>query len=387
MSMPWRFPIPRQAGRWPSGLARYRHRVCHIIPAMFGEGGVFGGAERYSFELARHMALFTPTILVTFGHQRRRYTTPEGLRVVVLERPWYVRRQQFNPIHPGLIRAVAEADVIHCHQTHTLASELAALLARVSGRRVFTSDLGGGGWCLGARFRTSGLFHGHLHISDYSRKLAGGVNDPRHDVILGGVDTAKFSPAAHVPREPLVVFVGRLLPHKGVDVLVEALPPGMTLELIGRPYSEQYHMRLKELAAGKRVLFRTDCDDTEVVRAYRRAACVVLPSVYRDCYGHETRVPELLGQTPLEAMSCGTPAIVTRVASLPEVVEDGETGFIIPPNDPDALRARLEWVRDHPEKAHQIGAAGRKRVGEMFTWERVIERCLAAYGLTNSGGK
>lgn len=362
-------------------------RVCHITPALFGDGGVFGGAERYSFELARHMALSTPTVLVSFGQQARRFTTTEGLRVVVLERPWYVRGQRFNPIHLGLIQAVAEANVLHCHQTNTLASELAAFLARVSGRRIFTTDLGGGGWCLGARFRTSGLFHGHLHISDYSRKLAGGMNDPKHDVILGGVDTAKFSPAAHVPREPLVVFVGRLLPHKGVDVLVEALPPGMTLELIGRPYSEQYHDKLRELAAGKQVLFRTDCDDTEVVRAYRRAMCVVLPSVYRDCYGNESHVPELLGQTPLEAMSCGTPAIVTRVASLPEVVKDGETGFVIAPNDPDALRVQLEWIRDHPEKALEMGRAGRRRVENLFTWNQVVARCLMPYGISKTGGK
>jgi glycosyltransferase involved in cell wall biosynthesis len=260
-----------------------------------------------------------------------------------------------------------------------LASEVAAMLGRLSGRRVFASDLGGGGWCLGARLRTAGWFHGHLHISEYSRTLAGGATDPRHRVILGGVDTEKFSPAPDVPREPLVVFVGRLLPHKGVDVLVEALPPGMTLELIGRPYSELYHARLRELAAGKGVVFRTDCDDSEVVRAYRRATCVVLPSVYRDCYGNESRVPELLGQTPLEGMACGAAGIVTDVASLPEVVADGETGFVVPPNDPAALRAKLEWLRDNAADARAMGDAGRRWVLERFTWPTVVRRCLAAY--------
>jgi glycosyltransferase involved in cell wall biosynthesis len=356
-----------------------RPRVTHLVPALFGRGGVFGGGERYAFELARHMAREVPTTLVSFGDRPERFTTPDGLLVQVLGPAWAVRGQRLNPLHAGLIRAVASADVIHAHQTNVLASEVAALLGRLGGRRVFASDLGGGGWCLGARLRTAGWFHGHLHISEYSRTLAGGATDPRHRVILGGVDTEKFSPAPDVPREPLVVFVGRLLPHKGVDVLVEALPPGMTLELIGRPYSELYHARLRELAAGKGVVFRTDCDDSEVVRAYRRATCVVLPSVYRDCYGNESRVPELLGQTPLEGMACGAAGIVTDVASLPEVVADGETGFVVPPNDPAALRAKLEWLRDNAADARAMGDAGRRWVLERFTWPTVVRRCLAAY--------
>lgn len=354
-------------------------RVTHLTPALFGRGGVYGGGERYAFELARHMAREAPTTLVAFGDRPERFTTTDGLRVQVLGPSWAVRGQTFNPLHLGLIRAVASADVVHCHQTHILASELAALLGRPSGRRVFASDLGGGGWNLASRLRTDRWFHGHLHISEYSRSLAGGANDPRHRVILGGVDTATFSPSSQVPREPLVVYVGRLMPHKGIDDLIQAVPPGLTLELIGRPYHEPYFARLRELAAGKRVVFRPECDDTEVVRAYRRATCVVLPSVYRDFYGNESNVPELLGQAPLEGMACGAAAIVTNVASLPEVAADGVTGFVVPPNDPPALRARLEWLRDHPAEAVRMGEAGRRWVSERFTWPAVVRRCLAAY--------
>jgi glycosyltransferase involved in cell wall biosynthesis len=153
----------------------------------------------------------------------------------------------------------------------------------------------------------------------------------------------------------------------------------LTLELIGRPYHDGYFARLKAAAAGKRVLFRTDCDDEEIVRAYRRATGVVLPSVYRDCFGTETLVPELLGQTPLEGMACGAAGVVTNVASLPEVVVDGVTGFVVPPNDPPALRAKLEWLRDHPHQAALMGEAGRRWVSEQFTWPAVVSRCLAAY--------
>jgi glycosyltransferase involved in cell wall biosynthesis len=353
--------------------------VVHLTPALFGAGGVFGGGERYSFELARHMARVTPTSLVAFGDRPRRFTTPDGLRVRVLGPAWPVRGQRHNPIHHGMIRAVLAADVVHCHQHHTLAAELAALLARASGRRVFASDLGGGGWGFSSRVNTDRWFHGHLHISEYSRRTAGHDGRRSARVVYGGVDAELFSPDPTVPREPLAVFVGRLMPHKGVNDLVEALPGGLALELIGRPYDARFLADLKRLAGAKPVSFRHDCDDAEIVRAYRRAACVVLPSVSRDCYGNETRVPELLGQTLIEGMACGTPAVCTAVASMPEVVADGVTGFVAPPNAPAALRAKLEYLRDNPAAVRAMGTAGRERVLDRFTWPGVVDRCLEAY--------
>jgi glycosyltransferase involved in cell wall biosynthesis len=193
------------------------------------------------------------------------------------------------------------------------------------------------------------------------------------------VDTEKFQANPAVAREPLVLFVGRLLPHKGVDDLIEALPPGLSLELIGRPYDQRFANELQQLAAGKPVRFRHDCDDAELVRAYQRALCVVLPSVYRPRCGGETRVPELLGQTLLEGMACATAGVGTDVASLPEVVVDGETGFLVPPNNTTALGERLEWLRDHPAEAMRLGEAGCRRVLERFTWPAVVQRCLDAY--------
>ena len=280
-------------------------RVVHLTPALFGHDGAFGGAERYSYELARHMARVAATTLVSFADRPGRRTTSDGLQVWSLGPAWYVRGQRFNPLHPDLLRAIAAADVIHCHQTHTLAAEIAALAARVTGRRVFTSDLGGGGWGFSSRVNTDRWFQGHLHISRYSRMVAGHEGRAEAQVIYGGVDTALFAPDPSVPKEPLVAFVGRLLPHKGVNDLVQALPEGLTLELIGRPYHNRFQVDLRRLAAGKRVIFRQDCGDDDIVRAYQRALCVVLPSVYRDLYGKESRVPELLGQTLLEGMACG----------------------------------------------------------------------------------
>jgi glycosyltransferase involved in cell wall biosynthesis len=352
--------------------------VLHIAPAPFGDGGVFGGAERYALELARHMAEVTSTRLVTFADAPERHADGR-LEVRTLGPAWRVRGERFNPFHPALVRHLAWADVVHCHQRAVVASSFAAAVGRGFGRKVFVSDLGGGGWDISAYLQTDRWFHAHLHISQYSRTLAGHAGWHRAHVIYGGVDTDRFAPDGSVPKEPLVVFVGRVMPHKGVNDLIEALPDGITLEVIGRPYHDRFLAALKQLSAGKSVVFRTNCDDAELVRAYRRAMCVVLPSVYRTMYGDETRVPELLGQTLLEGMACGTPAIGTDVASMPEVVVDGVTGFIVPPNDPAVLRTRLEWLRDHPDDVARMGRAGRERVLDAFTWPAVVRQCLEVY--------
>lgn len=354
------------------------HHVVHLVPALFGPRGVVGGAERYALELARAMANEVPTALVTFGSEDA--TESRGkLTVRVLGRPRYVRGQKSNPISLRLFSALQSASIVHCHQQHVVASSAAALFCRLTGRRVFVSDLGGGGWDISSYLSTDGWYHDHLHISEYSRRVFGHQNYRRARVILGGVDTAKFSPNRTVSRSGEVLYVGRILPHKGINYLIDGLPDDMKLTVVGKPDDTRFLNDLRKAAAGKQVAFRHDVDDDELVRAYRTALCIVLPSVYCSMYGQRTKVPELLGQTLIEGMACSTPGLCTDVASLPEVIEDGVTGFVVPPNDPDALRERLEWFRDNPREAAMLGDAARNRVLERFTWSSVVQRCLQIY--------
>jgi glycosyltransferase involved in cell wall biosynthesis len=357
--------------------------VLHVVPALFdAKDGIIGGAERYVLELARHMAAVVPTRLLTFGDKSREERFG-SLEIRVAGGAWYVRGQRSNPISPALLREVRRASIVHCHQQHVLASSLSAMLARLLRRRVFCTELGGGGWDVSGYVSTDRWYHGHLHISEYSRRIAGHAGRSWAHVIFGGVDTERFSPDPAVARDSTVLFVGRILPHKGINDLVDALEPGMRAEIVGPAPYPAYLEELRSRARGKQVAFRTDCDDAALVDAYRRAACVVLPSVYRDLYGGETRVPELLGQTLLEGMACGAPGICTDVASLPEVIAHGQTGFVAPPNDPLALRAALRWMMAHPHERAAMGERGRQRVVEKFSWNAVVAACLRIYGLSS----
>lgn len=360
--------------------------VAHIIPALFGNrDGITGGAERYAFELARHMARVVPTSLITFG-ERAREESVDDLRIRVIGRPWHVRGQRANPFALGLLPEVARARIVHCHQQHIVASSIAAATARICGKRVFCSDLGGGGWDVSAYVSTDRWFHGHLHISEYSQSIAGHDGKPWSSVIWGGVDTDKFSPKAMLERKREVLFVGRVLPHKGIDLLLRALPDDLPLRIIGPAPDARYLRDLHQLASGKLVTFEHNVDDPALVEAYRTARAVVLPSVYDDMYGNHSDIPELLGQTLLEGMACGAPGIATDVASLPEVVEHNISGFIVSPRDPEELRMALGAVADDEARTSQLGEAARARVIEKFGWTGVVQRCLAVYNGTTDAG-
>ena len=352
-------------------------RVLHVVPALFGSGGVVGGAERYALELARNMATAVPTRLLTFGDHERSFVE-DALPIRVIGRTRYVRGQKFNPFSLSVLPELRGADIIHCHQKHIAISTFLGMAGRAARKRVFVTDLGGGGWDISSYVNTDRLFNGHLHISEYSRRVFRHSANRRARVIGGGVDVEKFSPTER-ERENRVLYVGRLLPHKGIDVLIRAMPADLELEIIGRPYDSRYFNDLQRLAEGKRVTFRQDCEAAELIDAYRSALCIVLPSVYTDMYGATTTVPELLGQTLLEGMACGTPAIGTDVASIPEIIQEGASGFIVSPSDPIALGDRIARLAADRELVRRMGLGARERVLAGFRWDDVVGRCLEAY--------
>jgi glycosyltransferase involved in cell wall biosynthesis len=357
--------------------AQPRPRVAVVYPIPFGEDGVFGGGERYALELAKALARETPTRLVTFGQRPRRERL--GDLEIRIHRPLrYIHGVRANPLSFGFLRDLRGMDVVHCVAWNTLVTDLAVLRARLTGQRAFITDVGGGASFTLQRWLPIGRWvDGYLLIAAQGGAQFTAWRD-RWSILLAGIDTARFRPAPGVERSG-VLFVGRLLPHKGIDTLIEAMDPDVPLRVVGRPYHEKYFALLQELAAGKRVTFVTDASDDEILGYYQTAAVSVLPSVNRTVYGDWAPLPELLGFTLLEAMACGAAVICTRVGALEEVVEDGTSGFLVPPSDPAALRDRLRLLLGDPALASRCGAAARRRIEEVFTWEQVARRCLEAY--------
>jgi glycosyltransferase involved in cell wall biosynthesis len=354
--------------------------IAYLTPLYFDERSCLGGGERYPLNLARGVVAASggdyAVELISFGAAplRRELAPGVGLRVLPMAG---------RPAHPldvlswELPAAIAGADLLHIHQVHTRCSEVGLLVARARRLPVCLTDHGGVSSDLGAELGAWDLVDRVVCQSDFGRSLY--RTSAPTVVIKGGVDGGPFTPPPPGGRPPRdrVLYVGRLLPHKGIDRLIEALPPGLPLTVCGRPYHDDYHARLKALAAGKPVTFVTDADDAAIRGLYARAWANVLPSAYRDCYGQVHLAPELMGFTLLEAMACGTPAVCSRVAAMPEFVRHGETGFVFA--DEAELHEQLKTLASDPALVERMGAAARRAVEEEFDLTVAGARLLAVY--------
>jgi glycosyltransferase involved in cell wall biosynthesis len=215
-----------------------------------------------------------------------------------------------------------------------------------------------------------------LHLSRYAQEVAGRTGHPADAVLLGGTD----GPVARRGEDRgQVLYVGRLLPHKGADLLIEAAEAHWDVTIVGAALDQRYEGDLRRLAAGRRVTFLPTADDAALEAAYAAAAVVVVPSRWRDRYGNESRVPELLGLVALEAAARGIPVVASDVASLPEIVEDGVTGLLYPSGEVAELRARVNALLADPARRHAMGRAAQARVAERFTWAGAASVAVGAY--------
>jgi glycosyltransferase involved in cell wall biosynthesis len=356
-------------------------RVIHVAPSVFGPDGLYGGGERYPLELARALADQVDCELVTFGPRPATWRAEGGLRVRVLRPLTWLHGHPAQPVAPLLPAALTRAQVVHAHHFRSVPTRMSALTARVLGAGTAVTDHGLLGRTWGGLVHR--LFDRYLAVSHCSARLLG-APPARTQVIYGGADTRRFTPVAGADRDG-VLFVGRLTPHKGIDRLIRALPAGAALRIAGgaghhaRPPERDYPALLHRLAQSHDVTFLGPVPDPDLPGLYRRAVVLALPSVDRTCYGRHVPVSELLGLVALEAMASGTPVVASRIGGLAEVVVDGETGFLVPPGDTEALSECLARLLSDRRLAARLGANARDLVVERFTWRACADRCLAAY--------
>jgi glycosyltransferase involved in cell wall biosynthesis len=352
-------------------------RVVHVTPTYFAPESLLGGGERFAEELAAAMAARGAEVkLVSFGPAARRERPRPGYERVILE-SW--TKDRMTPFAPGLLAELREADVIHCHQYFVLPTFLAALFGRLRGSRVFVSDLGGGGWTPGYQIDQSRWIDGHLPLSAYAARGLPGRNR-RYRVIYGGVDLERYpmrSEDPEIAHDGAVVFLGRVLPHKGIHFLIAGLPPGVPLHVVGPTPDSSYLDRLRGMAAGKEVRFHGPLPDAEVIDRLGRAMALVHPTPV-DAAG-EAGAHELFGLALVEAMARGCPVIASDAASLPEIVTPEVDGLLVPPNRPEAIGAAILRLRADRELWARLARGARQTVEARFTWRRVVDRCLEAY--------
>jgi starch synthase len=360
---------------------------------------VYGGAGVHVAYLARELAGLVDLTVHCQGADR-----PGA----VAHRPWD-HLAEANPAlgvmsaDLSMTAAVGSADVVHSHTWYAnLAGHLASLLYGVPHlvtvhsleplRPWKAEQLGGGyalsSWCERVAVEAAACV---IAVSEGMRAdvLAAypAVPPGRIRVIRNGIDTAEYAPdpATDVlkqygvdPARPSVIFVGRITRQKGVPVLLRAasaLDPAAQLVLCaGQPDTPELAAEVEGLVADLRaarsgvIWIPEMLPKHAVIQLLSHATVFACPSLY-----------EPLGIVNLEAMACGTAVVASAVGGIPEVVSDGETGLLVPPDDPEALAAALNALLGDPARADAFGRAGRERAVTEFGWQAVAAQTADLY--------
>lgn len=212
-----------------------------------------------------------------------------------------------------------------------------------------------------------------------------GLEPSKVDVIPCGVDLGQFTPGDGPSTPPTIVCLGRLVPRKGIDLVIRGLAQlhragrsDVVLDVIGGsadggefagdPEVTRLRRLAAELGVEEHVHLRGHMDRDEIPTAIRSAAIVACTPWY-----------EPFGIVPLEAMACGVPVIAAAVGGLQNTVVDDSTGLLIPPGEPAAFAAAAERILSSPDFARSLGTAGIERARQSYTWARVAEATEAAY--------
>ncbi len=368
-------------------MGNWLPRVLILPSSSYARHRTIGGGERYALEYARAMSALVPTTLGLFDLCEG--TSQDG--------PLEIRRfglRNFSdqwgfPATTKAFREMGAYDVVHCLCFPTSLSEAAVLLARWRRQITVLTDVGGGGRSLSgylgkisSRIDLHQLADGIAHLSGYAGTFFSHWHKPQ-TILYGGADcgsvTAPFTGG-------YALFVGRLLPHKGILNVIRSLDSQTRLRVVGRPYDLDYFNQLQAEATGKRVTFITDASDADIRREYADASVVLQPSIPSPTVVGGDK-SELLGLVALEGMAAGRPVIVTQVTSLPELVVDGDTGFVVPPNDLEVLGRRIRQLVENPSLAEQMGARAREHVRDRFSWPAVAGRGLEFYRQLQAAGR
>ncbi|MDP9280264.1 MAG: glycosyltransferase family 4 protein [Gemmatimonadota bacterium] len=222
---------------------------------------------------------------------------------------------------------------------------------------------------LGALYR--GVPFQAVSVSTADDLVARGIPRGSIRVIYNGVDSARLTPdPTERSRTPLFIYLGRLKKYKRVDIVIRAFAalhlPEATLEIAGTgDYRARLERLVNSLKLAERVKFLGFITEDEKIHLLRRAWASTLASP-----------KEGWGISNLEAAACATPVIAANSPGIRESVIDGETGFLVPPDDVAAMTAAMRGIVESPALVSSLGAAGR-RYAEAFTWDRAANDTLA----------
>jgi glycosyltransferase involved in cell wall biosynthesis/nucleoside-diphosphate-sugar epimerase len=290
-------------------------------------------------------------------------TRPPGLKALAWQAAYF--------LEAGLVaRRLRDHDLSHLHNHFSNSSCSVAMLASALGGFTYSFTMHGPAefyepkyWRVDEKVRRAKFV---ACISHFARSQAMVFAPQEHwgklHVVHCGVSPAEYVPRRHVGRGSRLLFVGRLAAVKGLPVLLEAVAqlakdrPDVRLVVAGDgPDRTKLEAQAKRLGVADRVEFRGYQSQAQVRELLQQTDVFAMASFAEG-------VPVVL----MEAMAAGVPVIATRIAGVPELVEDGVNGFLVPPGEPRAIAEKAALLLDDGELRTRLGTAGREKVEREF---------------------
>jgi glycosyltransferase involved in cell wall biosynthesis len=350
-----------------------------------------GGGEIWCWNVARNLAKKHEITVLTYKHPEKRVSEiVDNVSIVRMGpfpipgvQPYFTRA--FVQIPFSLIHSMKrDFDVLLVSQTlPLLLGKVISLFKRRPVISIF-HNVYGLEFSLKDKGFVKGMIRGFLEVLSLKLKydavitvsdgikeklMSWGIPENRIHVVYGGVDLTVFDKVEEKRSEiPIVLYVGRLVRLKRVDVLIRSFSkvvrdfPNAFLWIAG---DGPERARLKRMAEQYNipVRFLGWIDGEEKIRVMKRAWCLVLPS---EKEGFSLVLPE--------SMACRTPVVSVDSGGLSTIVKDGVNGFLVPPGSEDLIYERICRILSDEKLRDRMGEAGRKIVEEKFTWERVAGR-------------
>ncbi|MCR4401336.1 MAG: glycogen synthase [Firmicutes bacterium] len=363
---------------------------------------VYGGAGVHVDYLSRALAKTVDVEVRCFGDER---TGPEDMTVRAYE-PWELVARDGDPrcakallplsTNLAMVKDPIKSDVVHCHTWYTFMAgfyakelygkPLVTTIHSLEPLRPWKEEQLGPAYRLSRWMERTGVLASDrvIAVSEGMKKdilKCYTIPEDRIRVIHNGIDLDEYKPVRtndarreYGVGDKYVLFVGRMSRQKGIIHLLDAvpyLPEDVQIVLCaGAPDTEEIEREVVERTAGRPnvVLIREMVPKRKIIELYTNAAVFCCPSIY-----------EPFGIINLEAMACETPVVASAVGGIPEVVVDGETGFLVEPGDPQALARAINTLLRDGELARSFGAAGRKHVEARFSWDAVALKTKDLY--------
>jgi len=356
-------------------------RILHVYKDYFP---VLGGIENHIRMLAEAQAAtgHRVTVLVCAPGPRTHVEDRNGVRVIKAARLATVASTPLSIQQPRIL-ARLRPDIVHLHSPYPVGEAANWLWGRARATVItHHSDV--------VRQKLILRFYGpilrrvlrsadaiiatsprYLETSPWLRP----VRD-RCTVVPLGIDLSRFperpEPPIHDP--PTILFVGKLRYYKGLDVLLRAMRSLSDVQLVvvgDGPMRKPWERLAQELELTARVRFAGEVPDEELLGYYAAADLFVLPATAR---------AEAFGTVLLEAMAMALPVVSTELGTGTSWVnQDGVTGRVVPPDDPDALAQAIRELMADPERRRRMGRTARERVEAEFSLPMMVQRVEAVY--------